>query len=107
VTVAIVRLLVKLRWMSVVDAITYLILVGVAMPLKYLADMPLAVSVVGMIHGVAWMFFMWLLMRARFEAAWPRSRLWLLGVAALVPIVPFFLDRSVREWVAAEDRARP
>ena len=62
--------------------------------------MPLAVTVVGMVHGVVWMLLMWQLMRARFETAWPSSRLWLLGVAALLPIVPFFLDRRVRDWIA-------
>ena len=94
------RLLTRLRWLSLVDAVTYVLLVGVAMPLKYGADMPQAVTVVGMVHGVVWMLLMWQLMRARFETAWPSSRLWLLGVAALLPIVPFFLDRRVRDWIA-------
>lgn len=94
------RLLTRLRWLSLIDAVTYVLLVGVAMPLKYAAGMPLAVTVVGMVHGVVWMLLMWQLMCARFEAAWPSSRLWLLGVAALLPIVPFFLDRRVRDWIA-------
>lgn len=90
----------RLRWMSLVDAVSYLVLVGVAMPLKYAADMPLAVTVVGMVHGLVWMLFMWLLMRARFEASWPVPRVLALGLAALVPIVPFCLDRRVRAWNA-------
>lgn len=94
------KLLVRLRWMSLLDAVTYVLLVGVAMPLKYAADMPLAVTVVGMVHGLVWMLLMWLLMRTRFETSWPLQRLVVLGVAALLPIVPFFLDRSVKEWIA-------
>ena len=94
------KLLVRLRWMSLLDAFTYVLLVGVAMPLKYAADMPLAVTVVGMVHGLVWMLLMWLLMRTRFETSWPLQRLVILGVAALLPIVPFFLDRSVKEWIA-------
>ena len=100
VTGATSRLLTRLRWLSLIDAVTYVLLVGVAMPLKYAAGMPLAVTVVGMVHGVVWMLLMWQLMRARFETAWPSSRLWLLGIAALLPIVPFFLDRRVRDWIA-------
>ncbi|MCK5940843.1 MAG: DUF3817 domain-containing protein [Planctomycetes bacterium] len=92
-------LLIRLRWMSLLDAVTYVLLVGVAMPLKYAADLPMAVSVVGMVHGLVWMGFMWLLIRARFETDWPTSRLWLLGIAALLPVVPFFLDRHVRAWI--------
>lgn len=93
------KLLVRLRWMSLIDAVTYVLLVGVAMPLKYAAGMPMAVTVVGMVHGLVWMMLMWLIMRTRFETSWPSSRLWILGVAALLPIVPFFLDRRVREWI--------
>jgi len=94
------RLLTRVRWMSIVDAVSYVLLVGVAMPLKYAAGMPMAVSVAGMVHGLVWMILMWLLMRARFESPWPASRIWLLGVAALLPLVPFFLDRRVRGWLA-------
>ena len=93
--------LTRVRWLSVIDAITYVALVGVAMPLKYAADMPMAVRVVGMIHGVVWMLFMCQLMRARFEADWPSSRVWLLSIAALLPVVPFFLDRSIKNWIAS------
>lgn len=93
------KLLVRLRWMSLVDAVSYVLLVGVAMPLKYAAGMPKAVTVVGMIHGLVWMLLMWLLMRTRFETSWPSRRLWILGVAALLPIVPFFLDAHVRRWI--------
>lgn len=95
-----VGLLTRVRWLSVIDAVTYVLLVGVAMPLKYLAGMPAAVSVVGMTHGFVWVLFMWSLARARFESDWPTSRLALLAVAALLPVVPFLLDGRVRAWIA-------
>lgn len=99
-TPATLRLLHRVRWLSVIDAVTYVLLVGVAMPLKYAAGVPAAVTVVGMVHGFVWMLFMWQLARARFETDWPTSRLLVLGVAALLPVVPFFLDGRVREWIA-------
>ena len=99
-TTAPIRLLTRVRWLSVLDAVTYVLLVGVAMPLKYAAGMPAAVSVVGMVHGFVWMLSMWQLARARFESDWPTSRLALLAVAALLPIVPFLLDGRVRDWIA-------
>ena len=92
--------LTNLRRLGVAEGVSTLVLFFIAMPLKYGADMPQAVTVVGMVHGVVWMLLMWQLMRARFETAWPSSRLWLLGIAALLPIVPFFLDRRVRDWIA-------
>lgn len=90
----------RLRMASLVEATSYLLLLLVAMPLKYMAGVDMAVSVVGMIHGVLFLMLIWLLARARMEASWPSSRVWLLGLASLVPLVPFFLDRRVRAWIA-------
>ena len=41
----------KLRWIGFIEGVSTLALFGVAMPLKYLADMPLAVTIAGAIHG--------------------------------------------------------
>ena len=41
----------RLRLASILDGISYLILLGIAMPLKYLAGMWMAVRMVGSIHG--------------------------------------------------------
>ena len=60
-----------LRWTSLIEAVSYVVLLGIAMPLKYAAGMPLAVSVCGMIHGVLFMLLVWFLLRARFEKSWP------------------------------------
>lgn len=69
------------------------------MPLKYLAGMPLMVQVMGMTHGALFVLLVALLLLAGFVTAWPKSRLWTLAFASLVPVVPFLLDRRVRIWV--------
>lgn len=94
------RLLSRLRIASLTEAVSYLLLLLVAMPLKYLAGEPMAVKVLGMIHGLLFMILIWLIVRTKFETSWPASRLWLLAIASLVPLMPFFLDRSVRQWLA-------
>ena len=45
----------RLRLLSIVEGISTLVLFFVAMPLKYAADMPLAVTIAGMIHGFLFM----------------------------------------------------
>lgn len=94
-------LLHRLRVVALVEAVSYVLLVGIAMPLKHVFDLPLAVRVLGMAHGVLFLLLAWLLVRARFETDWPVRRLGLIFVASLVPVWPFFLDRRVREWIAA------
>jgi len=92
-------LLSRLRITSLTEAVSYLLLMAVAMPLKYIWGMPLAVQVIGMIHGVLFLMLLWFIVRANYETPWPRSRLWLLAFASLVPLMPFFLDRKVRAWI--------
>jgi integral membrane protein len=90
-----------LRVTSLIEAISYLFLLGVAMPLKYLCDSPMAVRVSGMAHGVLFLLLIWLLARAHFERGWPLERVLRLFLASLVPIVPFLMDRRVSAWIAA------
>ncbi len=88
-----------LRVVALVEAISYLVLLGVAMPLKYVRGEPLAVTVVGMLHGLLFLLLVWLLLRAHFEAKWSKRRVWLVFAASLVPLWPFVLDRRVRAWI--------
>lgn len=95
-----------LRRTSIVEAISYLVLLGIAMPLKYVWHEPLAVRVFGMLHGVLFLLLVWLLVRAHFEKGWSRRRVLLVFLASLVPIWPFLLDRHVRTWIAATPASR-
>jgi integral membrane protein len=93
-----------LRRTSIAEAVSYLVLLGVAMPLKYVWDQPLVVTVFGMAHGVLFLALVWLLARAHFEGGWPVQRLLLIFAASLVPIWPFLLDRRIRGWIAVTPR---
>lgn len=94
------RFLHTLRLVALVEAVSYLLLLGIAMPLKYVWHEPMAVRVLGMAHGVLFLWLLWLLIRARFEAGWPHGRVLLVFAASLIPLWPFFLDRRVRGWLA-------
>jgi integral membrane protein len=88
-----------LRVVLLVEAISYLVLLGIAMPLKYWRGEPMAVRVSGMIHGILFLVMIWLLLRAHFEAKWSARRVWLIVAASIVPLWPFVLDRRVKQWV--------
>ena len=94
-----------LRRVALIEAVSYLLLLGIAMPLKYAFGMPMAVSVVGMVHGLLFLVLTWLLIRAHFDHRWPIWRLLLVFAAAFLPLVPFWLDARVRDWIAATPRA--
>lgn len=91
-----------LRRLSLIEAISFLILLGIAMPLKYICGMPLAVRIVGMIHGLLFIAFCWALNNVLSHTRWPFSRVALVFIASFIPFVPFFLDRKMKKWEAEE-----
>ena len=45
------------RIISILEGLSFLILLGIAMPLKYIYDIPEAVQAVGMAHGILFMLY--------------------------------------------------
>jgi integral membrane protein len=84
-----------LRTIAKTEAVSFLVLTGVAMPLKYLAHQPLAVKIVGWIHGLLFVIFCVALARTWIVARWPVARAALVFVAALLPFGPFVVDRRM------------
>ena len=64
----------RLRWIGFVEAVSFLLLLGVAMPLKYLAGQPLAVRIVGLIHGILFMIYLVAAAQARAATDWSIRR---------------------------------
>src|SRR3982751_4956727 len=87
-----------LRIVALTEAVSFLVLLGVAMPLKYFAGMPLAVKAVGWAHGVLFMVYCVALVQAAVVAKWPGGRGGLVFVAALLPFGPFVVDRRMRQY---------
>jgi integral membrane protein len=86
----------RLRAAGMVEAVSFLLLLGVAMPLKYFAGMPLAVKIAGWIHGLLFLVFIMCLLVAQGERQWPGRWTGLIFVAALLPFGPFVIDRWLR-----------
>ena len=87
-----------LRRIALIEGVSFLLLIGIAMPLKYLAGMPLAVTVVGWIHGILFVVFCLGLLRTMIVARWPILRAAVLFIAALLPFGPFVLDRRMNGY---------
>jgi integral membrane protein len=94
-----------LRRTGQIEAISFLVLLCVAMPLKYLAGIPAAVKVFGWVHGVLFIAFCFALLRTMLIARWGLDRGALVFVAALLPFGPFVVDRRMLAY-DEEFRAR-
>lgn len=94
-----VKSLRQLRAVALLEGGSFLVLLLVAMPLKYAAGMPLAVRVVGMLHGVLFLLFLSALLRAATAHAWPARRSAAAFVASIVPFGTFVFDRTLRREI--------
>lgn len=91
----------RLRLLGLVEGTSYLVLLFIAMPLKYLADMPGAVRVVGMAHGVLFVAFCFALLHAFLEHRWSLLRGAAVFVSSLIPFGTYVMDgRLKREQLA-------
>lgn len=81
------------RLVGLAEGISFLALLGVAMPLKYVWGLPLAVKVVGWIHGALFIAYAYLANRVAYEEGWPGKRLAGALLAAVLPFGPFVFDR--------------
>jgi len=82
-------------WVSRAEAISYLLLLGIAMPLKYAFDMPLMVKYVGWAHGLLFVLYCLQLLIAGIALKWSFLNLVLGFIASLLPFGPFVFEKRV------------
>lgn len=89
-----------LRLVALLEGSSFVVLLFIAMPLKYLAGLPLAVRIVGTVHGGLFLVFLAVLYRAGSARRWPHRR-WLIAfISSVVPFGTFAFDRSLRREIA-------
>ena len=88
----------RMRLISLVEGVSFLVLLGVAMPLKYVVGIPEVVSVVGAAHGV--LFILYALAAGALMLALRWSPLWFIGamVASVVPFGTFYIDARLKRF---------
>jgi integral membrane protein len=82
----------RLRIIAFLEGISYLVLLGIAMPLKYFGDNPQPVRIVGMAHGVLFVLFLLLLIQVTIERNWSFKKAVLGFISSLIPFGTFYAD---------------
>ncbi len=96
--------LIRYRVMAWVVGVLLVILVFIGMPLKYLADTPEVVSVVGFAHGMLYLVYLATALDLAVRRRWRLPKVLLVFAAGLVPFLTFWVERRV---VTAERLALP
>lgn len=93
--------LTRLRWASLAEGATLLLLVGLAVPLKRLAGFPEAVSVLGPVHGGAFLLYVAMVLNAWQKGLWSPAETLKLLLAAVIPFGVFLVAGLFRRKQAA------
>ena len=90
----------KLTWLrkfGIAEGVSFLVLLCIAMPLKYFFNQPLAVKIVGWLHGVLFIAFIALAWEVKADRNKNMKWFALAFAASIVPTGTFFFDRLLKK----------
>ena len=94
----------RFRIIAFLEGMSYLILLFIAMPLKYSYNMPIFVKVIGMAHGVFFVLFIFSLADVRMTYKWSVGKIMVSFLASLLPFGTFVLDAKLLKKEMEENK---
>jgi len=93
------------RRIAIAEGISFLVLLLVAMPLKYFANLPEAVKIVGWAHGI--LFVAFLILTLGVKSVLNKNFAWLVKafIASILPFGTFVLERQMQREFSLSKQA--
>lgn len=90
------KLLHRFRMIGIAEGISFLVLLLIAMPLKYVFNIPEAVKIFGWVHGALFVAFIYFAFEVM--GSLKKSFLWFMKAfaAAIIPLGTFVFDRQLK-----------
>lgn len=86
----------RLRIIGLLEGISLLILLFIAMPLKYYGGNPTGSGIMGPVHGLLFLLFVFNTLSVGVEQGWTfRSTTWKVLLACIIPFGTFYIDRRI------------
>jgi integral membrane protein len=85
----------RLRTVGIYEGISFLVLLGIGMPLKYMAGIPEVVKYVGWAHGVLFILYIMAVLQVALVHRWSVLKVAMAVIASLLPFGPFVLDKKL------------
>ncbi len=85
----------KMRVVSQIEGATLLVLLFVAVPMKHLLGVPTVTAVMGPIHGVAFVVYVWMLIQTVSSLDFTNSETARMILAAFIPFGGFVNERAL------------
>jgi integral membrane protein len=90
------KLIRNLRYSGIVEGISFLVLLLIAMPLKYIFHKPEFVLVFGWVHGALFVTYAYFVIRAWTVRKWKFKKAFRVGIAAIIPLGTFYIDKELK-----------
>jgi len=87
----------RLRLIGMIEGTSFLLLLFIAMPMKYIWGDPSLVKMVGQAHGLLWVIFCFALIDAKSTAGWSFKQALVPFIASMLPFGPFVVDRKLKD----------
>ena len=91
----------KFRLINKIEGISFIILLFIAMPLKYSFGYPIATKIVGMLHGLLVFAFIYQIIEAKKEAGFTLKETALYSILSLIPFGSFYTDKLLVKKIEA------
>lgn len=95
----------RYRVMSYVVGVMLIVLVFVAVPIRYIGGEPAVSAVVSPTHGILYMVYLAAAFDLWRKAGWPPNKMLLMVGSGLLPFLAFFVERKITH--AAHELPRP
>lgn len=82
------------RFVAFLEGLSYILLLGIAVPIKYIANDPQYVKLLGMPHGVLFIAYIALAFTLKPEQPWSKPTFYKILVASIIPFGTVYIDRQ-------------
>ncbi len=85
----------RLRVLGFIEGVSFLVILLVTMPLKYVWAMPEPNKIFGIVHGLLFVFYVMAVVQIKVEQDWKMSKMGLALLASIVPFGTFWADKKL------------
>ena len=94
----------RLRLIGFAEGISLLLLVGIGVPLKHIYGEPGLVKIIGPIHGILFLLFVFNTLSISVEQEWKfKETTWKVLVACMIPFGTFYIDKKILSRLKEQD----
>ncbi|WP_010177405.1 DUF3817 domain-containing protein [Aquimarina agarilytica] len=84
----------KFRILALLEGISFLIILFITMPLKYLFENPMPNKIIGMVHGVLFLGYVVFAIFLKTELKWSNKQTAIILLCSIIPFGTFWADKK-------------